>query len=48
MEPSTRLNVGGDGVALVLLDYKPLNALHPQRGCLRAVLADKVVIDNAA
>jgi len=31
--PTTRLEMGE--VATIWLDYKPLNALHPQRECMR-------------
>jgi hypothetical protein len=34
-EPKTTLSVDESGVALILLDYKPLNALHPQRKALQ-------------
>ncbi len=29
--PTTHLRLGTDGVAIIELDYKPLNALHPKR-----------------
>jgi hypothetical protein len=43
-EPKTSLSVDENGVALILLDYKPLNALHPQRKLLALVDSPELLV----
>ncbi len=46
-EPQVHLDVGGDGVAVITLDYPPMNALHPKGlPCALPTFPDVALIDG--